>query len=116
MRLRILVPALWLAFGLAGAQAQTLRVGISEDPDILDPALARLFVTRLVLSPWCDRLFAITPDQKIAPQLATGHGWSEDFRTLTLDLRPGVRFHDGEPFDAAAVKYNIERGLTLPGS
>jgi peptide/nickel transport system substrate-binding protein len=101
---------------LVGVEAQTLRVGLAEDPDILDPATARLFVSRLVLGNVCDRLFYFTPDKQIVPQLATGYSWSEDNRTLTLELRPNVRFHDGEPFNAAAVKYNIERSLTLPGS
>ena len=43
------------------------------------------------------------------PQLATEWSWSADNLTLTMKLRPGVTFHDGEPFDAEAVKYNIER-------
>jgi peptide/nickel transport system substrate-binding protein len=101
---------------LVGAEAQTLRVGVVNDPDILDPATNRLFVSRLVLGNICDRLFYFTPDKQIVPQLATGYSWSADNRTLTLELRPNVRFHDGEPFNAAAVKYNIERSLTLPGS
>jgi peptide/nickel transport system substrate-binding protein len=117
MKFRQLFPSLALQLLLlVGAEAQTLRVGLAEDPDILDPATARLFVSRVVLANVCDRLFYFTPDKQIAPQLATGYSWSDDNRTLTLELRPNVRFHDGEPFNAAAVKYNIERSLTLPGS
>ena len=50
------------------------------------------------------------------PQLATGYEWSADSKALTLKLRPGVTFHDGEKFDAAAVKFNLERHKTMPGS
>jgi peptide/nickel transport system substrate-binding protein len=103
-------------FILVSAQSQTLRIGILEDPDILDPTTARLFSSSLVLGLLCDRLFVVSQAGQIEPQLATGYHWSEDFRTITLDLRRGVRFHDGEPFNAEAVKYNIERSLTLPGS
>jgi peptide/nickel transport system substrate-binding protein len=35
---------------------------------------------------------------------------------MTIKLRPGVKFHDGEPFDAEAAKFSIERHLTLQGS
>ena len=37
-------------------------------------------------------------------------------RTVTIKLRPGVKFHDGEPFDAEAAKFSLERHLTMPGS
>ena len=50
------------------------------------------------------------------PQLATGYEWSADSKTLTIKLRHGVTFHDGEKLDAAAVKFNIERHKTMPGS
>ena len=49
------------------------------------------------------------------PQLATGYEWSADSKALTIKLRPGVTFHDGEKFDAAAVKFNIERHKTMAG-
>ena len=49
------------------------------------------------------------------PQLATSYEWSADHKALTLKLRSGVTFHDGEKFDAAAVKYNIERHKTMAG-
>ncbi|KMO17808.1 ABC transporter substrate-binding protein [Methylobacterium platani] len=100
----------------AGAQAQTLRFGLMEDPDALDPTLARTFAGRMVFAALCDKLVDIGPDLKPVPQLATRWTWSDDQKTLTLTLRPGVRFHDGEPMNAAAVKYSLERHLKLPGS
>jgi peptide/nickel transport system substrate-binding protein len=115
-RFTMLVGAALLA-GAAAASAQTtLRIGLAEDPDVLDPTLARTFVGRVVFASLCDKLIDITPDLKLRPQLATEWSFSEDQKTLTMKLRQGVTFHDGEKFDAAAVKFNIERHLTLPGS
>ena len=110
----LLIPVLALAPLLASAQ--TLRVGLAEDPDVLDPSLARSFVGRVVFTALCDKLFDIDEKLAIQPQLATAYEWSADSKTLTLKLRQGVTFHDGEKFDAAAVKFNIERHKTLPGS
>jgi len=114
-KLLSLWPALLLAAPLA-LQAQTLRIGLAEDPDVLDPTLARSFVGRVVFSALCDKLLDIDEKLAIQPQLATSYEWSADSKALTLKLRPGVTFHDGEKFDAAAVKFNIERHKTLPGS
>ena len=113
--LAVLAAAL-LALGAAAAQAQTLRVGLAEDPDVLDPTLARTFVGRIVFTALCDKLFDIDEKLAIVPQLATGYEWSADSKTLTLKLRSDVTFHDGEKFDAAAVKFNIERHKTMAGS
>jgi peptide/nickel transport system substrate-binding protein len=96
--------------------AQTLRIGLNEDADILDPTLARTFVGRIVFAGLCDKLFDLDENLKIVPQLATGYEWSPDYKTLTLKIRPGVTFHDGEKLDAAAVKFNIERHKTMQGS
>ena len=98
------------------AGAQTLRFGLAEDPDILDPTLARTFVGRIVFAALCDKLFDIDEKLDIVPQLATGYEWSADRKTLTIKLRKGVAFHDGEKLDAAAVKFNIERHKTMAGS
>lgn len=108
--------ALVATLGAATAGAQTLRIGLAEDPDVLDPTLARTFVGRLVFASLCDKLFDVDEKLAIVPQLATSYSWSPDNKALTLKLRPGVTFHDGEKFDAAAVKYNIERHKTLAGS
>ncbi len=99
-----------------GAAAQNLRIGLAEDPDVLDPSLARTFVGRIVFASLCDKLVDISPELEIVPQLATAWEWTEANRALVMKLRPGVKFQDGEKFDAAAVKFNIERHLTLPGS
>lgn len=86
--------------------AQTLRIGLQEDPDVLDPHRARTFVGRIVFTSMCDKLVEITPELKFTPQLATEWKWSDDAKTLTMKLRPGVKFHDGETMNAAAVKVN----------
>ncbi len=110
------------AFALAAAlvalpsAAQTLRIGLAEDPDVLDPTLARTFVGRIVFAALCDKLFDIDEKLAIVPQLATGYEWAKDGRALTIRLRPGVTFHDGEKLDAAAVKYSLERHKTMAGS
>lgn len=87
-----------------------------EDVDSLDPHRANTYVSRLVFASLCDSLVDISADLKIAPKLALSWTTSADGKTLTFKLRPGVRFQDGEPFDAAAVKANIERAMTLPES
>jgi len=95
---------------------QTLRFGLAEDPDVLDPTLARTFVGRIVFAALCDKLFDIDEKLNIVPQLATGYEWSADRKALTIKLRRGVTFHDGEKLDAAAVKFNIERHKNMAGS
>ena len=67
----------WLALGFAFvssfASAQTLRIGLAEDPDMLDPTLARTFVGRIVFAGLCDKLFDLDEKLNIVPQLATGY-------------------------------------------
>ena len=115
-RLRLLGSALLLALAPLAVSAQTLRIGLAEDPDVLDPTLARSFVGRIVFASLCDKLFDIDEKLQIVPQLATAYEWSADSKALTLKIRPGVTFHDGEKLDAAAVKFNIERHKTMAGS
>src|SRR3954467_3565658 len=101
----------------AGVHAQsTLRIGLAEDPDILDPTLGRTYVGRIEFAAFCDKLFDIDEKLNIVPQLALSHETSADGKEVTIKLRPGVKFHDGEPFDAEAAKYSLERHLTFPTS
>ncbi|HET7885418.1 MAG TPA: ABC transporter substrate-binding protein [Bradyrhizobium sp.] len=116
--LRLAVTAAALSISIAaGAQAQTtLRIGLAEDPDMLDPSLGRTYVGRIVFSAFCDKLFDIDEKLNIVPQLALSHETSADGKAMTIKLRPGVKFHDGEPFDAEAAKFSIERHINMPGS
>ncbi|MFT8243575.1 ABC transporter substrate-binding protein [Roseomonas sp. BN140053] len=108
------LPALvLLAASLAGpALAQTLRVGIASDPNVLDPAQSTAYVERVVFTALCDRLVDVGPDLNFRPELATAWEWSDEGRTLTLRLREDGRFHDGTVLDAAAVKVNLDRYRT----
>ncbi|MCQ4162229.1 ABC transporter substrate-binding protein [Roseomonas sp. GC11] len=108
-------PALAQGSATSQTTSQTLRIGLREDPDILDPTLARTFVGRIVFASLCDKLFDINDKLEIVPQLATGYSW-EDPKTLRITLRPGVLFHDGEKMDAEAVRYSLNRHLSLQGS
>ncbi len=107
--------ALALLLTASAASAQNLRIGLREDPDIMDPSLARTFVGRIVFAAVCDKLFDINERLEIVPQLATGHSWDNP-TTLRITLRPGVKFHDGEAMDAEAVRYSLNRHLTIQGS
>ena len=115
--MRFLVTALALASlsGVAHGQT-TLRIGLAEDPDILDPTLARTYVGRIVFASLCDKLFDIDEKLNVVPQLALSHETSADGKTVTIKLRPGVKFHDGEPLDAEAAKYSLDRHLNMTGS
>src|SRR5262245_57476504 len=114
LRLAITAAALLLSFQ-ATAQT-TLRIGLAEDPDVLDPTMARTYVGRIVFSAFCDKLFDIDEKLNIVPQLALSHTTSDDGREVVIKLRPGVKFHDGEPLDAEAAKFSLDRHLTFPGS
>ena len=117
-RIRIVLAVLALTLAVAataGAQG-VLRIGLNDDPDAIDPTISRAYTGRLVFAAVCDKLFDVTPDLKIVPQLATGFEWAADSRSVTIRLRPGVKFHDGEPLNGEAVKFNFERHLTTPGS
>ncbi|WP_396648738.1 ABC transporter substrate-binding protein [Mesorhizobium sp. IMUNJ 23232] len=115
-----------LKLGLAGAlalfatgalaQEKALRIGLIEDVDTLDPTQGGTLGGRQVFSALCDKLFDLDEKAGVIGRLATSHEVSADGLTITLKLRDGVKFHDGTPFDAEAVKFNIERALTLEQS
>ncbi len=103
--------------GAPPAQAAgTLRIGLNEDPDALDPARGGTFVGRIVFAAVCDKLVDIDANNAFVPQLATAWTWSPDNLALTLTLRDGVLFHDGSKLDAEAVKANLERYRSAPES
>lgn len=108
--------ALGLALLATPAVAQSLKIGLQEDPDIFDPAKARTFVSRIVFTSMCDKLVDLNERLQPVPQLATAWDWNSDNTVLTFHLRANVKFQDDEPFDAAAVKASLDRSMTLPDS
>src|SRR4051795_12448218 len=115
MRLAAAAALVALSCGSAAAQSH-LRIGLAEDPDVLDPSLARTYVGRIVFASICDKLFDIDAKLNVIPQLALSNETSEDGKTVTIKLRPNVKFHDGEKFDAEAAKFSLERHMNMQGS
>lgn len=99
----------------AAQQDRVLRIGLREDPDLLDPTLGSSYVGRIVYAAMCDKLFDIDANLNIVPQLATGYEYADPTH-LVLHLRPNVTFQDGTPFDAEAVRFKLNRDLTAKGS
>jgi peptide/nickel transport system substrate-binding protein len=111
----LLAAALSLTLALP-AGAQTLRIGIASDPDVLDPTLSRSVAARQVFMAMCDKLIEVDEKGALVPQLATAWTWEEDGRALRMTLRPGVTFHDGAALDAEAAVAGLNRHLTAQGS
>jgi peptide/nickel transport system substrate-binding protein len=101
---------------VATVQAQSLAIGLQDDPDQLDPHRSRTFAARVVLTALCDKLVDAAPDLAIVPRLATSWSWSADGLRLSMTLRRDARFHDGALLDAEAVKASLNRAKTLPDS
>lgn len=93
----------------------TLNVAQEVELTTLDPAFSPAFVEREVYYNIYESLLNITPALKIVPGLATSWDVS-DPTAYVFRLRQGVKFQDGTAFDAAAVKWNLDRYLTVPGS
>ena len=80
-----------------------------QNPDSLDPGQTGLITVAQVLSTIFDTLIWKFPnDPKYYPGLAESYTVSPDARTYTFKLRKGVKFHDGTPFDANAVKATFD--------
>ncbi len=111
------LAALILNAGAAHAQKKTLVVALNQDPDILDPTLARTYVGRIIFSHICEKLYEIDENLRIHPQLAAEMpAVSDGGKTVTIKLRRGVKFNDGTPMTAEAVRFSLERHRTMKGS
>ena len=64
----------------SGAET-TVRIGLAEDPDVLDPTLARTYVGRIVFASLCDKLFEINDKLELVPQLALSQETSSSAST-----------------------------------
>src|SRR5262249_8861232 len=111
------LAGLALAAAPAGAQKKQLVVALNQDPDILDPTLSRTYVGRIIYAHMCEKLYEIDENLRISPQLAAEMPvMSDGGKTVTIKLRPGVKFNDGTPMNAEAVRFSLDRHLHMKGS
>jgi len=110
-----------LAMGLlavcpAGAQApeRTLTIGYADRVSSLDPQFNNYSGDRSLDVHFWD-LLIVNTENELRPQLA--ESWKAlDDRTWEFHLRPGVRWHDGQPFTAEDVQFSYNRAPNVPGS
>jgi peptide/nickel transport system substrate-binding protein len=114
MRRLLLAACALFVSGAAFAQG-TLNIGLRQDPDVLDPTLGSSYVGRVVYAAMCDKLFDLDTRLNVVPQLARSYEYESPTR-LVIRLRDDVVFHDGERMDAEAVRYKLNRDLTIQGS
>src|SRR3982074_573978 len=99
--------------GPASAQKQggSITVGLELDISGFDPLKGGVFDTAAgtAAAAIFDTLTTLDDKGAVQPKLALSWDHSEDFRTWTFKLRPGVKFQDGTPFNAEAVKANFDR-------
>lgn len=97
---------------------ETIRIVVGVDPDTLDPAGQTTTTVQNIVDYVCESLLSLGEDGKLRPALAESWVMSGDGKEYTFKLRQGVKFHDGAPFDATAVKASWERllnpGLKVP--
>ncbi|WP_276355064.1 ABC transporter substrate-binding protein [Cohnella caldifontis] len=86
-----------------------LTYGLATSPDSLDPHVSGLDVASRVFRSIYDSLVFLTEDNQIKPWLASEWSVSPDGKRYTFKLRQDVKFHDGTPFNAEAVKKNFDR-------
>jgi len=104
------LAALPLPGALAKTAKDTLVLALTLEPPGLDPtAGAASSIAEVVLYNVFETLTKINPDGSVSPLLAESWEVSPDLKTTTLRLRPGVKFHNGQPFNADSVKFSLDR-------
>src|SRR5215510_15415372 len=115
MLIGALTVAFTLHFATGGAQAQkrggSLTVGLELDIAGFDPLKVGVFDTsaNMAAALIFDTLTSLDEMGEAQPKLAVSWTHSDDYKTLTFRLRPDVKFHDGTPFNAQALKFNFDR-------
>ena len=110
------VALLPVGCGGGGSGGDTLTFGSASDPVVLDGALVSDGESLRVIGEMFETLVGLSPGTtEIVPELAESWTASDDGLTWTFQLKEGVTFHDGEPFNAEAVCFNFDRWYNFSG-
>ena len=110
LMIALMAPAAWAA-GETPKKGGNLTICVADEPPGLDPtASASAAIDRVVYANIFEGLAKVDRTGKYVPGLALRWDTSTDGKVYTFQLRKGVTFHNGEPFNAAVAKWNIERG------
>jgi peptide/nickel transport system substrate-binding protein len=90
---------------------QVIRIAIGLEPNTFVPARQDTTLVSCMLSYMLETLVYLTPEGKFEPLLATEWSISPDHLEYTFKIREGVKFHDGTPLNAEAVKFNLDKLL-----
>ena len=111
LALSVLLPT-HLALAETPQKGGNLIIGVGDEPPGLDPtASASAAIDRVVYSNIMEGLVKVDRTGQFVPGLATKWDVSPDGKVYTFHLRKGVSFHNGEAFNAAVAKWNIERDV-----
>src|SRR4051794_41750195 len=107
----VFAGSLWTGPANAQKQGGNITVGLEVDIPGFDPLKVGVYDTsaQTAAAAIFDTLVALDDNGKPVPKLALSWTHSDDYKTWTFKLRPGVKFHDGTPFNAQAVKENFDR-------
>src|SRR5262249_3489011 len=107
--LAILTVACVLTPAALAQSGGNLVIGLDQEPPTLDPHASPPAVTYQIIGSVTENLLYRGSDGKLAPWLAESWQTAKDGRSVTFKLRRDVKFHDGTPFNAEAVKFNFDR-------
>ena len=107
----LVAAVLGLTMAAHAQQGNAVLLATQADVARLDPAATGDVPSMMVQSVIFEGLVGWDKDQKLVPQLAESWTISDGGKVATFKLRHGVKFHDGEEFDASAAKVNFDRWL-----
>ena len=97
------------SFAQSKKDSIVLAMALEPSPGLDPTAGAASSIGEVTLYNIFEPLTKINPDGSVVPLLAESWEVSPDLKTYTFKLRKGVKFHNGEPFNAAAVKFSFDR-------
>ena len=97
------------ALAVSPVSSQTLRYANQGELKSLDPYTLNESTTHAHLGQVYEGLIARDKDLKIVPALAESWAVSADGKTVTLEIRPGLKFADGSPLELSDIKWSLDR-------